>query len=108
MQKHLPVGHSTRFEHFTYVVYITTDEQNVHNTNAYVVNEIIHQFGKPIPPRIPYTTLRVCGERKHSPIHFVCKRIIVKAYDQYFHHLMVILSILRFQMFMLDRVPYGN
>ena len=129
MQNGLPVRHATCFEHFTYVVYITTDEQNVHKTNAHVANENIRQFAKPFLSRVQSTQhKRVCGEQKHSPIRqtlsintilahmqraktfvncFVWKPIIVKAY-QYFDNLVVILSILRFQIFMLVRVRYGE
>ena len=39
----------TRLSTSHYVVYITTDEQNVHKTNVHVANENIRQFAKPVP-----------------------------------------------------------
>ena len=51
----------------------------VHNTSVYAANKNICQFAKPVPSRVPSTTLA----RMHQTFAnwLVCKRITVKAYQ---------------------------
>ena len=123
MQISSPVHHVTHFEHFTYVVYITTDEQNVHKTNAHVPNENIRQFAKPFPSCVqntqhnrenftsspnPFRRAYMYAANKNiRQLAYVCKPIIVKAY-QYIWQFNGDLSISKFLIFMLDRVGYGD
>ena len=96
MRKCSPFRQTTHLILGTYVVYITNrrGEQNVQKPSAYPANENIRLFPKFVALCVAALCyVRVCGEQTHSPVRFVCKRIVI----QYFNNLMVILSVLRFQ-----------